>query len=117
MVTPYQPPYEPYTPPEPGIYPPMSPYGPGVMPNAYAMTQKNVLGTISLVTGIISIVACLGLLSGIPAIITGVLGRKAADQGLANNKGVGTAGMILGIIGTALSALTILVIIASYPNY
>jgi len=62
---------------------------------------KNDLAVWSLVTGILSFVFC-PLLLGIAAIITGTMSRKAADQGLANNRGMGTAGLILGWINVAL---------------
>ena len=61
----------------------------------------------SLVTGILSFVFG-ALLLGIAAIITGTMSRKAADQGLANNRGMGTAGLILGWINVALVVLGIL---------
>ena len=56
----------------------------------------------SLILGIVSILA-LGLLTGIPAIITGVIAlrRKQADRGLS------IAGIITGSIGTFFSLLVI----------
>jgi hypothetical protein len=62
---------------------------------------KNSLGVWSLVLGIVSLV-CFGPIAGIPAIITGVLGRKAAARGEANNGGLALAGIILGAVGSAL---------------
>jgi hypothetical protein len=67
---------------------------------------KNDLGVWSLVTGILSFVFC-PLILGIAAIITGNMSRKAADQGLANNRGMGTAGLVLGWINVVLVALGI----------
>lgn len=94
---------------------PNAPYGqPGApaaygQPGAPAASQygyepsppKNDLAVWSLVTGILSFVFC-PLLLGIAAIVTGTMSRKAADQGLANNRGMGTAGLILGWINVAL---------------
>jgi Domain of unknown function (DUF4190) len=81
-------------------------YGPPGVPATaqygYAQSPpKNDLAVWSLVTGILSFVFCPFLL-GIAAIITGIMSRKAADQGLANNRGMGTAGLILGWINVAL---------------
>jgi len=82
---------------------------PGMAPQ-YSMvynsnpTEKNFFGTWALVLGILSFV-CLGLFAGIPAIILGVAGRRAADEGKASNRGMATAGMVLGIIGAVLVAI------------
>lgn len=65
---------------------------------------KNDLGVWALVTGILSYVFC-PLVLGIAAIVTGTMSRRAADQGLANNRGMGTAGLILGWINVALAIL------------
>ena len=62
---------------------------------------KNSLGVWSLVLGIVGLV-CFGPFAGIPAIITGVLGRKAAARGEANNGGLALAGIILGSVGSAI---------------
>jgi len=73
----------------------------------YAPTPpKNDLAVWSLVTGILSFVIC-PLLLGIAAIITGTMSRRAADEGLANNRGMGTAGLLLGWINVALVVLGI----------
>lgn len=71
---------------------------------------KNDLAVWSLVTGILSYVFC-PLLLGIAAIITGTMSRRAADEGLANNRGMGTAGLILGWINVALSLLAIVLFV------
>jgi hypothetical protein len=42
---------------------------------------------------------------GILAIVFGVQGRKKAEANLATNGGMATAGMILGIVGVAMSVL------------
>ena len=86
----------------PGAYPggyPAAPYGgyPYVAVYGY---PKNNLGVWSLVLGIASFV-CFGPLAGIPAIITGVLGRKAAQRGEADNGGMSLAGIILGALACA----------------
>jgi hypothetical protein len=84
----------------PGAY--GQPAAPAVSQYGYAPSPpKNDLAVWSLVTGILSYVFC-PLVLGIAAIITGTMSRKAADQGLANNRGMGTAGLILGWINVAL---------------
>ncbi|MDR0488774.1 MAG: DUF4190 domain-containing protein [Propionibacteriaceae bacterium] len=56
-----------------------------------------------MVLGIVSIVTCLGFITGIPAIILGAQGQKWAAQGRATNKSMATAGLIMGVIGTVLA--------------
>jgi hypothetical protein len=70
-------------------------------------TQSNSLGVWSLILGLAGFVCSLGLLAGIPAIIVGRLAKKAAAEGRANNPGMGTAGMVLGWIATAVSIIVI----------
>jgi hypothetical protein len=85
------------------------PGGPTGAPQyGYSQTPpKNDLGVWALVTGILSYVFC-PLLLGIAAIITGTMSRRAADEGLANNRGMGTAGLILGWINVALVVVAII---------
>jgi hypothetical protein len=71
------------------------------------MRPANGAGTAALVLGVISLVIG-GLFLGIPAIILGRKGMQRAAQGLATNGGIAKAGFILGIIGTALSVLGII---------
>jgi hypothetical protein len=65
-------------------------------------------GTTILILGILSLVCC-GLFTGIPAIIMGknALAEIDAAPGRYTNRGTVKAGYICGIIGTALSALGI----------
>jgi hypothetical protein len=53
---------------------------------------------------------CFGLLAGVPGIIVSVSARRSirASQGRVGGAGMATAGLILSIIGTALSVLIIL---------
>jgi hypothetical protein len=90
-------------------------YGQPVAPAApqYGYTPsppKNDLAVWSLITGVLSYVMC-PLLLGVAAIITGTMGRRAADEGLANNRGMATAGLILGWVNVALSVLGIVLFI------
>ena len=52
--------------------------------------------------------SCL-FLTGIPAIILGRQGQRAADEGLANNRGMATAGMVLGWIAVGLSLVGLVI--------
>jgi hypothetical protein len=113
--TPQDPASAPYTGPDPNAPHPQqgvpTPYnrpgGPTAHQYGYGQTPpKNDLGVWALVTGILSYVFC-PLLLGIAAIITGTMSRRAADEGLANNRGMGTAGLILGWINVALAVLAI----------
>ena len=79
--------------------------------------EANALGGWALGLGIASIFAnCLyfGLFLGVPAIIVGVMGMRAADEGRASNKGLSIAGVVTGAIGSVIGAgflLLLLVII------
>lgn len=73
---------------------PPYPYAPPVY------TQKNSLGIVALVLGIMSFM-CFGLLAGIPAIIVGRASENAQARGFANNGTLGRVGWILGIVGSA----------------
>lgn len=64
--------------------------------------SKNGLGVAALICGIGSWVI-LPLLAAVAAIILGSMGKKAADQGLANNRGMSQAGSILGWINVGIT--------------
>ena len=81
--------YQQYPGQQSGGYMSAAPYGPS--------TEKNNLGGWALGLGIAGLVCC-GVFTGIPAIILGYNGMQAADQGRATNKGVATAGLVLGVI-------------------
>ena len=74
-------------------------------PVAWTTPPKNGLGVWALVLGILSLVCC-GFFAAVPAIILGVQSKKAEEQGQASNGNLGQIGMILGIIGCALSVLS-----------
>lgn len=67
--------------------------------------KENGLAVASLVLGITSL-AGFGALTGIPAIITGVMGMKNPY-----NKNMAVAGMVMGIISTAVTLLAIVAIL------
>jgi hypothetical protein len=97
-----------YPPPPPPGEP--NPYG---QPNPYGGqpggTVDHPKGTTILILGIVSLVCC-GLFTGIPAIIMGrsALAEIDAQPYHYGNRGSVKAGYICGIIGTALSAIGIL---------
>jgi Domain of unknown function (DUF4190) len=64
------------------------------------------LATASLVTGIASLVCC-GLVTGVPAIIMGLVSRKriAQSSGMLGGGGVAIAGVVLGIAGSVVWAI------------
>ena len=80
-------------------------------PQAARSEPDNTVGLLALVLGAVSFVAG-GLLLGIPAIVLGVKGRRRADAGLATNRDQATAGLVCGIISTAMSAVGSLVVLA-----
>jgi hypothetical protein len=70
---------------------------------------------IALVLGILSIVCC-GFLAGIPAIFVGRSELKDIDEGRSTeaNRTIAKVGYILGIVGTALSCIGVLVYAAIF---
>ena len=76
---------------------PPSPYQPAAPPPPQTSREKNKLGVIALILGVLAIFP-LSILAGIPAIIVGFMGRKAVKQGKATNGGMNLAGIILGLI-------------------
>lgn len=105
-----QQPYQQSPYPQPGD-PQASVYAQGGQPAYGAPLPKNSLAVWSLVLGILSVLGC-GLVTGIAAIITGTKSRQAQREGLADNGGMGLAGLILGWIGTVLVTLGIIAYIA-----
>ncbi len=112
--------------PQPPYGAPQQPYGaPGQMPygatpygatpapgGAYGYFPRNDLGIWAFVLGIASIVLSCGFFTGIPAVIVGSKAKRAVAAGEANNGGLALAGVILGWIGTALSILGVILLIA-----
>lgn len=89
---------------QPG-YQPQQPSYPNGMHTSSGMgwganTSKNSLGGWALGLGIAGALCCGPVAIG--GIITGNLGRKAADDGLATNRGMATTGMVIGIVGVCL---------------
>ena len=82
----------------PGGYPPPAPYGDYYSPGP----PKNGMGVAALVVAIIALISSVsvvgGIVLGIVAVILGFIGRSRVKSGEANNGGVATAGIILGVI-------------------
>jgi hypothetical protein len=67
------------------------------------------MGTTAMVLGIIAVAGfCmygLGVILGILALIFGIIGLKKVGRGEATNRGMALAGVVLGAIGTLVSAV------------
>jgi hypothetical protein len=94
--------------------PPDAPYPPQYA-GQYPVPPTSGKATAALVLGIVGLVMC-GLLAGIPAIILGSQARREIDasQGRLAGRGAAQAGFILGIIGTVLSTLLIVLVIGLF---
>lgn len=90
--------------------------GPGVgvgvggygQPGGWQQPPSNGMGTAAMVLGIVAVAGfCLyglGVILGVLALIFGIVGRKKVTRGEATNGGMATAGIVLGAIGTLVSA-------------
>ncbi|MBT2441620.1 DUF4190 domain-containing protein [Streptomyces sp. ISL-36] len=83
-------------------------YSGGYGQQGWQQSPANGMGITSMVLGIIATVGfCmygLGIILGVLALIFGIIGRKKVQRGEANNGGMATAGIVLGAIGTLISA-------------
>ena len=77
---------------------------------AFSITAL-VLGILSIVGGFIPYVSYCTLVFGIVGIVFGVKGRKTSPAG---KTGMATAGLVCAIVGTALSVLGIICVLACY---
>lgn len=81
------------------------------MPMGGNPEEKNSLGVWALVLGILTL--CCGIFSGIPAIILGVMSRKAQEEGKATNGNLGTIGMVIAIVLIVLNLIGVIVSFAT----
>lgn len=105
--------------PQPGAQPPPNAWGqpqpggyPGYAPYPQAKNEGTAIG--ALVCGLVSLLcagAC-GIVIGPAAIVLGIVSRRKieASNGLLHGRGMSTAGIVLGIIGTALSVAALIVL-------
>ncbi|MEE1798755.1 DUF4190 domain-containing protein [Streptomyces sp. JV176] len=86
---------------------PSAPYQ-GYGQTGWQQAPSNGMGITALVLGILAVVTfCfwgVGIILGVLALIFGFVGRGRAQRGEANNAGMALAGIILGAIGTLISA-------------
>jgi hypothetical protein len=89
------------------------PQGGGMPSYASTQNQQNTLAIVSLVCGVLSIL-CFGLLTGIPAIVTGYMQMNKIKTDPVNfgGRGLAIGGMASGALGTLLSILGLLVFMA-----
>lgn len=92
-----------------GSYPAPS-YGYGVP------YPKNHLGVLSLVLAIVSFFT-LGFLVAIPAVILGNQGRRAADEGQADNRSLSTAGIVIGWVNIGLTVVVLIGVIIFFAAF
>ncbi|WP_019971181.1 DUF4190 domain-containing protein [Mycobacterium sp. 141] len=112
---PYPPPYGAYQPPPPygGGYPPPSyggyPAPPPVQVPHGPVGPRNGLGIAALVTAIVGLVLVWsvvgGIALGLAAIIIGFAARGRCKRGEADNVGVATSGIVLGVIAVLVSVV------------
>ena len=106
---------EPPQPPRYGAYPGGDPPPPpqyGAYPSGYpppaATSPQNGLGVASLVVAIVALFSVVGgIVLGVVAIILGFLGRGRVKRGEADNGGIATAGIVLGLLSIIESIVVI----------
>jgi len=89
---------------------------PYIVPATYVAAPtppKNGLGIAGMVCGIVGIVLfwipIVGIVLAILAVVLGALNIKGANEGLANNKGMGITGVVLGVVVLAAAIITLIV--------
>ncbi|MFF5565017.1 DUF4190 domain-containing protein [Streptomyces sp. NPDC012623] len=97
-------------------YPPGAVPGyPGYGRGGWQQAPANGMGIAALVLGIISVVGfCfwgLSVVLGVLALIFGIIGRRRAGRGEADNGGMALAGIILGAVGAVIGAAALALII------
>ncbi|MFD8207372.1 DUF4190 domain-containing protein [Streptomyces sp. NPDC059695] len=84
-------------------------YGSGYGQPGWQQSPSNGMGTTAMVLGIIAVAGfCmygLGVILGVLALIFGIIGLKKVGRGEATNRGMAIAGIVLGSIGTLVSAV------------
>jgi hypothetical protein len=84
-------------------------YGYGQSPFGAPTSEKNSLGTIALVLGIVGVLAfwipILAIALGIAATVVGSKAKNAVKQGVATNGGAARAGFVLGIVAIVVGVI------------
>ncbi len=100
-----------------GASPPPTPPPPAAAagqptPPAGGMPPSSSLAIISLILGILSVLFCLGPLTGIPALICGIIAMKRAKSEPARyaGRGLAKAGVVLGAVGIVMVLLAAMMI-------
>ena len=83
--------------------------GPGYVGHATPAPPTSARATAAVVLGALSVMACLGFVTGIPAMIVGVSARREIreSQGRLGGDSVALGGIIAGAVGTVLSLLVV----------
>ncbi|MEU9099404.1 DUF4190 domain-containing protein [Streptomyces sp. NPDC048361] len=87
-----------------------------------AAAPQNGLGTAAMVLGIIACATMLctwgisGIVLGVLALIFGILGKGKVARGEANNRGQAQAGFVMGIVGTVLGLVILVLLIVFVAN-
>ena len=127
-------PQDPFTPPSDPYGVPQQPAQPQAAPPTYGTpppygqplpygtpaplgSRRNGLGTAALVLGIVSFCLFGFVIPPVLAIVFGFIGRNRAKRGEASNKGVATAGAVLGIVTLAFAAVVYGVLIANFSAF
>jgi hypothetical protein len=76
-------------------------YQPGY-PNPWQARAQSGKAVASLILGICSIMCCGGILTGLPAVVLGIMGRKDVQKsdGAMDGSGLAVAGIVTGLIGS-----------------
>ncbi len=77
--------------------------------------EKPPASTAAVVALVCGILLCLGPFTGVPAIVAGLVGRRAAREqpGAVGGAGMSLAGILLGVLNLLISVVVIMLAIAS----
>lgn len=75
------------------------------------------MGIAALVLGIIGVLGCCTFIFSVLAIVFGYLGIKRANDGLATNKGMATAGLALGVVGVLIAVVYWILIVTGNGSF
>lgn len=117
-------------PPPPGSYPPPPSYPGGYPPpppQPYAgyaapAPARNGMGIAALIVGLVSLLGVLcfgfgGFVLGLIAIVLGFVARGRVKRGEADNGGIATAGIALGVLGIVVNAALLMFGVWSFMNF